>query len=452
MNETWKRWEGRTVDGRFPLQSYLGGSDHSGVFLTTRQNGVGNSEKAAIKLISSSADSEKQIQRWKLVRDLNHPNLIRILDSGRCKLDGTKLLYVMEEYAEENLAQILPERALTAEETRGMLPPILRALDFVHSKGLVHGHIQPSNILAIGDQVKLSSDALSAPGENRGVATGSAYAAPETASGTSSTASDMWQLGITLIEVLTQTAPVVDRARSSAPQIPAGVPEPFREIAGRCLQVEPGKRWTLGDILERLGEKRPEVRPTPASAPVERASSAVAVPSPRKVSAKWSYLLVVAAVLALVFVFSPRPKPSSPPSTDALPAQQGATGQKSPAQQEPNQTAAAGGRANVVATNPDSQNGVVQRVVPEVSQGARRSIHGTIQIRVKVKVDAAGNVDAVKLESGRASKYFKRVALDAARDWKFVPAPNGEPGPREWKLQFGFSRSQTEASAVRGKQ
>ena len=260
MNEMWKRWEGRTVDGRFPLQSYLGGSDHSAVFLTTRQNGAGNSEKVAVKLIASSADSEKQLQRWKPARDLNHPNLIRIFDAGRCKLDGTKLLYVVEEYAEENLAQILPERALTAEETRGMLPPILRALDFVHSKGLVHGHLQPSNVLAIGDQVKLSSDALSASGETGGTPASSAYAAPETASGTISTAGDVWQVGITLIEVLTQRGPKPNGDWSKMPEIPASIPEPFREIAGRCLQVEPGKRWTIGDILERLGEKRPEAR------------------------------------------------------------------------------------------------------------------------------------------------------------------------------------------------
>ena len=32
--ETWKSWEGRTVDGKFPLRQYLGGSDHSAVFLT----------------------------------------------------------------------------------------------------------------------------------------------------------------------------------------------------------------------------------------------------------------------------------------------------------------------------------------------------------------------------------------------------------------------------------
>jgi serine/threonine protein kinase len=90
---------------------------------------------------------------------------------GGCEFDGIALLYVVEEYAEENLSQILPERALTPEEARGMLAPVLQALQYAHDKGLVHGHIQPSNILAIGDQVKLSSDTLAAPGESSRAAT-----------------------------------------------------------------------------------------------------------------------------------------------------------------------------------------------------------------------------------------------------------------------------------------
>jgi TonB family protein len=89
--------------------------------------------------------------------------------------------------------------------------------------------------------------------------------------------------------------------------------------------------------------------------------------------------------------------------------------------------------------------------MPEVSPGARRTIHGTIKVRVKVEVDAAGNVTEAKFESAGPSKYFSRLALEAAREWKFAPAQDGESGVREWKLQFAFSRARTEASLVRPK-
>ena len=472
MSEAWKRWEGRTVDGRFPLQSYLGGSGHSAVFLTVTQPSGSDSEKAAIKLIRAGAgDANHQFLRWKAASELTHPNLIRIFEAGRCELDGTELLYVVMEYAEENLSQILPERALTAEETRGMLAPVLRALQFVHDKGFVHGHIQPSNILAVGDQVKLSSDALSMAGERSGGARAtSAYDSPEAATGAISTAGDVWQLGMTLIEVLTQHLPVWDRARMSAPQVPAAVPEPFREIAGHCLQVDAGKRWTVGEILHRVEADRVEAvrrgservepaRPVPplaqSDAQTKKMASATAIAAQRKASAKWPYWLGLAAVVVVVFFLIARPKTSSPPADEqSTQAERGAAAESSqPAQtstsQKPKPSSAAPGHTNTATTSSDNQNGIVQQVMPQVSPSARRTIQGTIKVRVRVDVDAAGNVAKTKLELSGPSKYFSRVAMEAAREWKFAPAPAGESGAREWKLQFAFRRSKTEVSAVR---
>ncbi|MGA7629611.1 MAG: hypothetical protein WCB11_02520, partial [Terriglobales bacterium] len=73
MNEEWKQWEGRTVGGIFPLQRYLGGSDHSAIFLTDRQSGAGESESAAIKLIAAEADGENQLRRGRVAQKLDHP-------------------------------------------------------------------------------------------------------------------------------------------------------------------------------------------------------------------------------------------------------------------------------------------------------------------------------------------------------------------------------------------
>jgi len=471
MSETWKRWEGRTVEGRFPLQSYLGGSDHSAVFLTLIQRGAGDSRKAAIKLIPAGpADAEQQLLRWNSARELNHLNLIRVFEAGRCELDGTKLLYVVEEFAEEDLSQVLPERALTAEEARAMLPPVLRALQCVHDKGFAHGRIQPSNILAIGDQVKLSSDVLGAPGERPSVRKTSAYDPPEAATGAISTAADVWQLGMTLVEVLTQRLPVWDRTRPSAPEVPAAVPEPFREIAGRCLQVDAGKRSTIAELSDRLGAERPG----PTSAQTEKAASTPVLAGRQKASAKWPYVLGLAAVVAGAFFWIARPKPANPPAEiPSTQAQQGAAAENSqstpaPRQTTPTPSAAVPGEAKAgdtkvegampeaggdekASANAESVSGVLQRVMPQVSPGARRTIQGKIKVRVKVKVDAAGNVEAVELESGGPSKYFSRLALEAARDWKFSPAPAGEQSASEWRLTFAFSRARTEVSAVRAK-
>jgi TonB family protein len=449
MSEMWKQWEGRTVAGKFPLQSYLGGSDHSAVFLTETQPGSAReSGKAAIKLISCNpSDAEEQLARWKSASELQHPNLIRIFETGRCEFDGAALLYVVEEYADENLSQIIPERALTSEEAFAMLPPLLRALQFVHDQGFVHGSIQPSNVLAAADQVKLSSDSLRMPREKGGSKVPTVYDPPEAALGQVSSATDVWQLGITLIEVLTQRFPVRDRTEPVAPAVPAAMPEPLREIAVRCLQVDADKRWEVAEILARLQAPMPAPLPPVETPPL---ASTPAFPTPRKPSRTWSYLLALAVIAALAFLLVPRPKSPGPavevqstPEPKSSPA-----APQNPKTQE--ETSPAGGDEKA-APNAD-QNGVVQRVVPQVSPGARRSIHGKIVVRVKVSVDAAGNVEVAKLESVRGSKYFNRVALDAARDWTFSPAPAGQQlGTREWKLQFAFSRARTEATAVPAK-
>jgi TonB family protein len=443
MSETWKQWEGRAIDGKFPLQSYLGGSDHSAVFLTVLQRSNGEPGKAAIKLIPRNAGAENQLSRWQAVRELNHPNLLGIYDAGRCKLDGTKLLYVVEEYAEENLAQILPERALTAEEAGGMLPPVLAALEYVHGKGLVHGRIQPSNVFAVGDAVKLSSDSLTTLNDkSAGAKLASDYDPPETASGQFSAASDVWDLGITLVEVLTQHPPVWNRAGGNPPTLPP-MAEPFREIARQCLQVDAEKRCTVAEMGLLLRGEKPNLTAAKTAKPVVVPSIVgMGKLAPKKISKKWSVLVALAAALAIVFVLIPKPKPANSANGTQ---QQAETSVPSENSMSPG-TGATSGESSAGAANGVNSNGVVRRVMPDVSAGGRRSIHGKIAVRVKVTVDAAGNVAKAKLESRRGSSYFQRVAVDAARDWKFSPAASGEPS-REWKLEFDFTRAKTEASA-----
>src|ERR1700691_4145522 len=117
--ELGKNWAGKVVDEKFPLRQRLGGSDHSAVFLTERAGGA----KAAIKLIlAQNWDADTQLARWAGIAKLSHPHLVRLYENGRCHIEGTRLLYVVMECADENLAEVLPVRPLTAAEASEMLP------------------------------------------------------------------------------------------------------------------------------------------------------------------------------------------------------------------------------------------------------------------------------------------------------------------------------------------
>lgn len=457
----WREWEGQTVDGKFVLGNYLGGSEESAVFRTRMGGGAAGANDgadAAIKLVAlSGADAVSELRRWKVVRELSHPNLVRILAIGSFAAQGRELVYVVEEFAEENLAQIIPERALTGEEVRGMLGPVLAALQYVHGKGMGHGRIKPSNILATGDQIKLSSDSLRELG---GVPrTASPYDAPEMGGMGVSAASDVWSLGMTLKEVLTQQAPAWDAARMTPPEVGDRVPEPFRGIVRCCLQVDPGKRCLVGEIRERLEGKQ-----VGAAAEVRQGEKVEAV---QRKKAKWLYVLMAVVAAALVYLVArPRPagepndgrkgsasavqKAPASPSNESKPAAGQPAGGAETAQsaKETTQTEAGLG-AHRRGEGRSGQDEIVGRVMPKVSPSAQRTITGKIKVRVRVKVDAAGNVVQATLKEAGPSKYFAREAVDAARRWKFAPA-SGED-TREWTLLFVFSRARTEVVPSRGR-
>src|SRR5438270_7421954 len=197
--EVWKSWEGRVVDGKFPLRRWIGGSDHSAVFLTERPGQP--SGKAALKLIPADAgDADRQLARWHAASQLTHPHLIRIFETGHC---GPTLLYAVVEYAEDDLSQILPQRSLSPDEVKDLLPPVLDALSYLHSKGLVHGRIKPSNVLAVSDQLKLSADQVASSAEiDSSRRRRDIYDAPERAAGIVAAAGDLWSLGVTLVAAL----------------------------------------------------------------------------------------------------------------------------------------------------------------------------------------------------------------------------------------------------------
>ena len=147
----------RVIDGRFPLLHKLGATEWSSAYLTELDDG--RAQKAAIKIFPfASVDERATCARWDVARTLSHPHLMPLFHAGRCLVDGKDLLYVVTEYADETLSQILPDRPLSPREAREMLGPVLSALSYLHNRCLTHGHLRPTNIMVIDDRVKLSPD------------------------------------------------------------------------------------------------------------------------------------------------------------------------------------------------------------------------------------------------------------------------------------------------------
>ena len=286
MTQDWKQWEGQTLDGKFYLREYLGGSEHSAVFLTGDQDrGV---EKAAIKLIpADTANADHQLSRWKEAAKLSHPHLIRLFQTGRCRLGDRDLLYVVMEYAKLDLSQVLSQAPFPPEETRETLRVILDTLAYLHGKGFVHGHLKPANIMSVDGQLKLSSDGLCRRGESGGGrGTPGDYDPPEAESGMKSPAGDVWSLGMLLAELMSQHPSAWVTTEEGDPVLSRTIPAPFFDIARNCLRGDPERRWTVAEIAARLET------PAPASKPQKAASKR------RYIVAAAAAALTLAVVLA----------------------------------------------------------------------------------------------------------------------------------------------------------
>jgi TonB family protein len=418
-----KTWAGKVVDRKFPLRQWLGGSDHSTVFLTERPE----ARKAAIKLIpAKNLDEDAQLSRWASIAKLSHPHLMQLFEWGRCQIDGTRLLYVVMECAEENLGEVLPVRPLSPAEASEMLPPVAQALGQLHRAGFVHTRIAPSNITAVDNQLKLSTDSIRKIGEVDGPRSASAYDAPEVAITGPSAAADIWSLGVTLLAVMTQNAPKVSTSNGSAVAVPKTIPPPLYEIARQCLQIDPQQRGTVHDILRRL--RAPSVT---SAAKVEEQKK------PRHSSNRWILAGIVLAALLLgvwlsVEILVHRAPTHATDSQSAISPGPADT----PATQSPVPFSSNGGQNGV------TRGSVLQKVEPEVSRNALNTITGRLKVSVKVAVDASGNVTQANFFTHGPSQYFANKALAAAERWKFNPPQvDGRPAASEWLLHFQFGRT-----------
>jgi TonB family protein len=93
-----------------------------------------------------------------------------------------------------------------------------------------------------------------------------------------------------------------------------------------------------------------------------------------------------------------------------------------------------------------SESTGIHEEIPEVPLRARRSIRGHVKVTVRLIVDKDGSVFAALVDEPGPSKYFERVAMDAAKKWTF-PAVATEDSRLEL-VQFDFTSEGATGHAV----
>lgn len=233
----------------------------------------------ALKFISNQVithqDHKRFFQEVRAISRLTHDNIIQLYEVG----EQPTLYYAMEYIEGKTLKDV---HKLSYKQTANILREVAVALDYAHSKNIVHRDIKPDNIILTEKyQAKLTDFGLAKDTEmqNSISRTGSivgtpAYLSPEQVQGAKVTPqSDIYSVGATLYYVLTGQPPFRDESFVSlffdilhtippAPRrIKADIPKSLENICLKCLEKKPEHRYTtaqqLADDLQNYIDDKP---------------------------------------------------------------------------------------------------------------------------------------------------------------------------------------------------
>jgi serine/threonine-protein kinase len=224
-------------------------------------------------LVSSAA--ERFLREMRLVGELDHPHIARLVDSGNA---GWLVYYVMPFVEGPSLREALDQRkALPVPEVMQLAQDLLSALDHAHSRGLIHRDVKPENIILSPTEGAILLDfgiarAMATTAAERLTVSGmtvgtAAYMSPEQVLATTELdqRSDIYSLGCVLYECLAgeplyaglNDSLVMQRQVAGTPPDLAatrpGLPPSLARVIQRALAKRPGDRWqSAAEMREAL--------------------------------------------------------------------------------------------------------------------------------------------------------------------------------------------------------
>ncbi len=207
---------GLAAVGVYRIVREIGRGGMSVIYLAHRSN-ADFDHHVAVKVLKRGVDTDEVLSRFeqerKILAALNHPGIARLFDGGTTT-DGRP--YIVMEYVEGTaIDRYCTERHLPIAERLRLFLEIAQAVHYAHRNLIVHRDLKPGNVLVTQDgRVKLLDfgiakllDETEADSRPRTRATvrlmTPAYASPEQRQGEPvTTASDVYQLGLVLYELL----------------------------------------------------------------------------------------------------------------------------------------------------------------------------------------------------------------------------------------------------------
>jgi len=264
---------GTVLDGRYRLDSHLGGGSFGTVF---RARHLELDRDVAVKVLATSAGTDPEaLARFRRegasACRVKHPNAVDIYDFG--VNEGGVAFLVMELLQGRSLEKELEEKTrLSPLRCAEIVVPICSALAAAHAAGVVHRDIKPSNVFLhqtpLGEMPKILDFGIAkmageaAIGQNLTV-DGSllgtpAYMAPERfRRGPYGTKSDIYSLGAMLYEMLTGRLPFVPSSADPLALVAMQAEEDPPPLRLRCPEASPALESLVQSALSRTPDARP---------------------------------------------------------------------------------------------------------------------------------------------------------------------------------------------------
>jgi hypothetical protein len=189
----------------YELKNLIGEGTYGQVFRGKK----GDNENVAIKIFKSNISEEgiplETIREVSLLKDFNHPNILRALD---IIVDTDNIMIVLE-LLDQDLLSLMRKRKLTFDEVTYYFNKICLGIEYLHSNNVIHRDIKPQNILVTKNVIKIGDFGASRNiYEKEGQWTGGLvtlwYRPPELLlfSDEYTNSVDIWSLGCTLVEMI----------------------------------------------------------------------------------------------------------------------------------------------------------------------------------------------------------------------------------------------------------
>lgn len=283
-----------TCVGSFRLRALIGDGGSSTVFRATREVGDGE-QVVALKLLRHglySTDAQRRFRREQaILAQLTHPNIARLVEGG---VSASGIPYIAMELVEGlPITRAADARGLNLEQRLAWCVKLCRTLEAAHSSLIVHRDLKPSNLLVTAEgELKVLDFGIAKLVDGHDatltqtIALTPEYAAPEQyGPGASTTAVDVYSIGVLLGELVTGIRLVPGMRASSEVaaaagrlRLPEGLPPrgalvrrlrgELDAILSNALAEEPARRYrsaaAFAEDIERYLIGKP-VRALPPS-------------------------------------------------------------------------------------------------------------------------------------------------------------------------------------------